>query len=213
MPSKKKTKRNQTKYPALDKTYNLKTRTELYDYDYIDGYHDSETGHTTRPLNDSEKKFLNKFTEEYINAEFNPRKRRVMKQKKADHPKNANLKKLNKVILDYLKTMNQSVVNSDIASSTKTNLRRMIAKFKNEIKKKIKKEMKFIKDYYKKEAYDNNNARNRCILTKAKASGRLLGLSDLPEDYHVELGEEDKMIENLDLAKQLKSAEDSSDDS
>lgn len=209
MPSKKKTKRNQTKYPALDKTYNLKTRTELYDYDYIDGYHDPETGITSRPLNDAEKKFLNKFTEEYINAEFNPHKRRVMKQKKADHPKNVNLKKLNKVLLEYLKTMNESVVNSDIASSSKANLRRMIAKFKNDIKKKINKEMKYIKDYYKKEAYDNNNARNRCILTKAKASGKLLGLSDLPEDYSVDMGEEDKLIYNLDLAKESEGTEDS----
>jgi len=199
MPSKKKTKRNQTKYPALDKTYNLKTRSDLYDYDYINGYHDEETGMTMRPLNDKEKEFLNKFTEEYVNAGFNPNKKRVHKQKKAEHPKNVSLKKFNKTILEYIKSMNDSLNNSDITNTSKSNLRRTISKFRNEIKKKIKKEMKFIKDYYKKDSYDNNNSRNRCILTRAKAQGKSIGIDEIPEHYSIEDNVEDKLIEQLDV--------------
>lgn len=61
----KKSKRELAEYPALDPSLNLKTRTELLDYDYL------------HKLNAEELKWLNKFTEEYVNASINtvnPRK-------------------------------------------------------------------------------------------------------------------------------------------
>lgn len=54
----KKTRRNQNKFPALKPNLNLKSRVELIDYDYID------------KLSDKEKSWLNRFTEEYINADL-----------------------------------------------------------------------------------------------------------------------------------------------
>jgi hypothetical protein len=51
-----KNRRAKTKYPALKPELNLKTRYELIDYDYVD------------KLDDSNKGWLNKFTEEYVNA-------------------------------------------------------------------------------------------------------------------------------------------------
>lgn len=42
---------------------NLRSRTELLDYDYLD------------KLSDKEKKFLNKFTEEYVNASLDVKKK------------------------------------------------------------------------------------------------------------------------------------------
>jgi hypothetical protein len=49
-------KRARTKHPALRPELNLKTRYELIDYDYV------------WKLSEEEKEWLNKFTEEYVNA-------------------------------------------------------------------------------------------------------------------------------------------------
>lgn len=51
-----KNRRNSTTHPNLDKTYNLKSRTKLYDQDYL------------HKLNDKELAWLNRFNAEYINA-------------------------------------------------------------------------------------------------------------------------------------------------
>lgn len=51
-----KNKRGQKKYPNLSKGVNLKSRQNLLDYDYIS------------QLSEKEKKWLDKFSKEYINA-------------------------------------------------------------------------------------------------------------------------------------------------
>lgn len=113
------------KYPALNKQYNLKSRTDLLECDYLD------------KLNDEEKQWLNKFNEEFINASFEKDNRK-------------NLHKTPEL---------------------------------------------------KKDCYDKNNARNRCILTKAKASGKHIHFSELKEDQIVD-DYEDKIIYIVD--KKLK---------
>lgn len=74
----KKNRRNQTKFPALEKKYNLLSRQDLLDFDYLD------------KLNDKEKAWLNKFVEEEVNASFrhsNPLNK-TKKQRKACYDKN-----------------------------------------------------------------------------------------------------------------------------
>lgn len=112
---KKVNRRSKAKYPALDPTLNLRTRyEEIEQNQYINGVK-NENGETViRELTHSEKDWLNRFNEEFVNANFNH------KGKKID--------------------------------ATKAS---------------------------KKKSYDKNNARNRCIYTKAKASGTLNYIEDL----------------------------------
>ncbi len=56
--STKKPKRSNVRHAALDKKYTTRVRQELIDYDYLD------------QLSIEEKDWLNKFTDEYINASF-----------------------------------------------------------------------------------------------------------------------------------------------
>ena len=60
----RKNRRNLAKYPALDPSLNLKSRTELLDYDYLN------------KLDEKELEWLNKFTEEYVHANLDTEKPR-----------------------------------------------------------------------------------------------------------------------------------------
>lgn len=59
---KKINRREQAKYPALEKKFNLLSRQDMLDFDYIE------------KLNDTEKEWLNKFVEEEVNASFRHKK-------------------------------------------------------------------------------------------------------------------------------------------
>jgi hypothetical protein len=100
----KKNKRSKTKYPALKPELNLKTRYELIDYDYLN------------KLSEEEKEWLNKFTEENINASLNTQ------------------------------NIEENFHNTD---------------------------------ELKKDCYRRNNARNRDVLTRAKASGNHVSTDEL----------------------------------
>lgn len=67
---KKITRRNSVKYPALEPRLNLKTRTDLIDFDYVE------------KLNDKEKAWLNSFCEEYHNANMKHPGKKIHKTKK-----------------------------------------------------------------------------------------------------------------------------------
>lgn len=145
---KSKSRRKNVKYPALDPIYNLKTRQEHYEdvFNYAD------------KLNEEEKDYLNRFMEEYVNADFQHEGKRV-------HPKR--IKK------------------------TKYKTRRG--------KKTI--------DKYKKDAEDRNNARNRCLLTTARAFGGvdyLQGGDGLDEyEQHIYTDFEDMVLNKIEMGEDL----------
>lgn len=195
MVSKKRTKRSQSKYPALDPRLNLKTRYDEIDYDYID------------QLNEKEKAWLNNFSKEYTGASFDDSKKRVHKKQKVESEKNVHLRELGDKFLSVIKALNELVDNTNINHSTKTKLKKLTSKLKTNIKKLVKKELVFINDVYKKEAYDRNNSRNRCVMTRARAQGKTIGFHDLPDSYLANDDIEDNLIEKLDLAKKLQDTE------
>lgn len=68
--SPKRNRRSAQKYPALDPAFNLKTRQDQLEIDYVD------------QLSESEKDWLNRFNEEDVNANFNHPGKLVQKGKK-----------------------------------------------------------------------------------------------------------------------------------
>jgi len=66
----KKTKRNQTKYPNLKKELTLKSRQDFLETEYVDGVYDKEGKQVIRGLNDEEQEWLNKFYKETLSASF-----------------------------------------------------------------------------------------------------------------------------------------------
>lgn len=119
----KKSKRERTKYPALDPKLNLKTR-----YEEI-----ADVAEYAHKLNEQELDFLNRFMEESVNANFNHKGKKIHK-----------------------------------------------------------------KDHQKKAIYRSNNARNKCILTRAKAYGDIKYFDDLERDDRLTDSPEDLIIDKID---------------
>lgn len=123
MEKKRRSRRSKTKYPALDPALNLKSR-----YDEI-----KDVSEYINKLTDSEKDWMNRFMDEYTNANLNHKGKKL--HRKAHH---------------------------------------------------------------KKAIYKSNNARNKCILTRAKASGEIKYLDDLNKDERLEDIFEDQLIDKID---------------
>lgn len=53
-------------------------------------------------------------------------------------------------------------------------------------------------DKLKKDCYDRNNARNRCVWTKCKASGKFVSIDEVPKKVIENENYEDFLLEKLD---------------
>jgi len=212
MAPKKRTRRSTSKYPALDPHLNLKTRFEQLDFDYIDQlpetWTDPKTGKTYNP-----KQYLNDFANEFVHADFTTNKKRIHKKKKVESDSNKYLKKLSSDVDSKFKEITELINNAQILTKSKIKLKRTLNQLKTKLKKQIKDSAYFIEDFYKKEAEHQNNARNRCILTRSKAQGKALGIDELSTDYYTTENVEDEMIERLDSLKESQESEDDSQSS
>lgn len=190
---KKRTRRSQSEFPALDPKLNLKTRQKLLDYDYLD------------QLNDKELQFLNDFSNEYVNADFKTHieqgRKRIHKKKKAEHPKNKHLKKLLQDFLNNIKKFVAILNESQITNTSKSKFKKSVNKFKKQLKTQIKKEFTFIKDSFKRDAEYNNNHRNMDIVSQQEAQGLLKSTDVLPEMIMVKRDYEEEMIDRIDRKK------------
>lgn len=190
---KKRTRRSQSKYPALDPKLNLKTRQELLDIDYLD------------QLSDKDKQWLNDFTNEYVHADFktniNEGRKRIHKKKKVEHEKNRHLKKL---IVDFTNHIKQFVTilnDSQITNTARSKFKKSVNKFKKQLKTQIKKEFTFIEDSFKRESEHSNNHRNSCIVTRQRAMGIDKSLHMLSERTMHKTDLESQLIESIDNKK------------
>lgn len=196
----KKTRRSSSRYPALNPQLNLKTRFEELDFDYIDElpdvWIDPKTGKKYNP-----KQFLNDFANESIHADFKTNKKRIHKKKKVESEDNKHLKNLSKDLNFKFKEIIKLLNDAQISTISKIKLKKIVNEFKSKLKKQIKDSLYFIDDFYKKEAEHKNNARNRCIYTRAKAQGKVLGIDDLSELLMVKNSLEDEIIDKIDREK------------
>jgi hypothetical protein len=208
---KKKTRRSEAKYPALDPHLNLKTRFEELDFDYVDQlpetWTDPKTGKKYNP-----KQWLNDFTNEHTHADYKSNKKRIHKKKKVESDKNKDLRELLKTLTEKIKELIGTLNDSRVTTTTKLKLKKTINKLKNQLKKQILGELSYVEDYYKKEAEHKNNARNRCVLTRAKAQGKALGIDDLSIEYSRTENVEDELIDRIDELNLMEEFEKSDSD-
>ena len=81
---KKKNRRNQARFPALDKKYNLKFREDFLDCPYVNGVKNKDGSTAIRSMTDEEKDWLNKFNEETVVASFSKDNSQNLYQNKED---------------------------------------------------------------------------------------------------------------------------------
>lgn len=156
----KKTRRNNAKYPALEKKYTLSMRQDYLDVEYVNGVYDKDGNEVIRPLTDEEKVWLNKFYEEELNANFNYDKRMWIINKKLQPLKKKfkSGKMTKKEVKEYEKLQKEYF---DLAEKICLN--------------KTQEEMRF--------QYRENNRRNDDIWNRQKASGKLTEIDDCTYNY------------------------------
>lgn len=160
-------KRRKGKYPNLDKSQNLRTRSDYIETDYVNGIKDQHGKQVMRALTDEEKEWLDKFYGETValsDRQLNPSEEimQYMKEK-------SKLKKEIAAIRRTEKVKNNSQINY---------LQKRVAEIESAL------------DFLREEAgvfnstceeqrklYSTNNSRNFCVYNNRKARGMLIDLT------------------------------------
>jgi len=134
----------------------------------MDGIYDGKGKQIMRPLSSEEKQWLDKFYKENLNASFAEKDNLndVLEEKERKLLK----KQIKKLRLES-ETL-QKQVNANITQNNELTIQR------NNVEKQIQ---DLLDKDKKKRAYDENNARNRCLYNQARKTGKLVKLSN--DDY------------------------------
>lgn len=151
--SKKKTLRENAKYPHLQKNLTTKRRQDYVDnIEYINGVVDEKGNKVMRALSSEEKEFLNRFNKEYYSASF-----------EEDDSKNLFKDKVDSVTLSSIKN-DIDKIRKDINTSKNT------AKLKS-LYEELESAIDYLREIHpRKQCTDANNARNRCLLNLGKST-------------------------------------------
>ncbi len=212
-----KTIRNSTKHSSIDPNLNLKSRFE--EHSDINEYF-----HTLPP---EAKEWMDKYVENEINADFREKRlvdenstKKLLKHYLKEIKNYKGERKVKDFVNKYLIREDNipiSVIKDLFFEQDDKKILKLVSKLKDAISENVKKaskrEVNKIMKIMEKEAYNRNNARNRCILTKSKAGGHLNYLEELPESEQ-SFSSENDVISRIDLEnhlKNLKNPDDSSD--
>ena len=151
---KKKTRRQKAKYPALNKSLNLKLRKDYIEPDYVGGVKNDQGELVIRALNDEEKQFLNDFYEESVGANF---------------LHDDELKDINDEI-KALKAQLKDTENPDIEIQERLDYYSMLLYDRRD------EVLIYPDEDDHRKIYGENNARNRCIFNRSKAAGSMVDI-------------------------------------
>lgn len=160
-------KRRKGKYPNLDPSQNLKSRTDYIETDYVNGVKDQHGREVIRPLTEDEKAWLDQYYGEHVansDRSLNPTEE----------------------IMQYMKQ--KSEIKKEIArvrreEGVKTN---SYIEYKKGKIEEIEKALDFLREEAgvfnptcdeQRKLYSTNNSRNFCVYNNRKARGMLLDLT------------------------------------
>ena len=199
----KSTKRENEKYPALNKGVNLSSRKDYIEPDHIDGIYDQYGNELMRPLTEEEKQWLNNFYSETIVTDF------------LHHPDLKKLNRLRRSIIedDTVKTLKEE--KKELQKDKQANRKRIreisqiisLTKKQNEEiyadkLKYIDEELQDLREEHllysdkedHKQFYNSNYSRNCCIFNRSRMTGNLSDLEIDEYDAYV-----NSKIANIDM--------------
>lgn len=186
-------RRQKAKYPNLNRRLNTKRRQDYMDnVDPIDGVYNDEGELVIRAYTDEEKAWLNKFNDEYYNANFDK---------------------------DDSKNLHKVTASTEIIATIRQNLSQLRARTHDEkcpiTLKSLIREIEDLEEYLgkvypRKGCTDANNARNRCLLNKAKAdnSVRILPIENM---HDMELKDDEEDIELMYILNNMEEGDSGED--
>lgn len=203
----KKNRRNQTKYPALDKGLNVSSRYDYIEPEYINGVKNANGELVIPPLNEEAKRFLNQYYEEAVITNFihHPEIRRLHDKKNkiiVDDTVRILQKELRELKVDKITNKKRISEIKQIIRITKKSNEEL---YEDQLKD-IEIELQELRDEYllfnnqeeRSELYGENNSRNRCIFNISKIQCKL----DFLDPYQYEKMEE-LSSDNIDAESEL----------